>query len=619
MRIAAIDIGTNSIHVVIAQAHGQRGFEVLDREREVVQIGRGSFLGNRLRADAVSRTVDSLARFVDLARRQGAERILCTATAAVRESKNGGEFVRAAQAVAGITPRVIPAREEGRLIWLAVTNALELASDEPSLVLDIGGGSLQMVVGTADKLLKVVSVPLGALRLNEILPLGDPPDPRELEKLRRTVKKTAKEALAVVREFAPRRIYGSSGSIHALAHVAQHLEGKDPITHVNGHRLTAKALERTTRAVEAMPLSERLALPGIDAARAEILIQGAVVLDHVLRELGGDAIVVSDFGVREGLIADYIARHAQEIERLDPVEDLKLRSVLRLLDKFRGDEVHARHVTSLALTLFDALVPEHGLDERSRRLLEYAGLLHDIGSTIGHENHTAHSAYIIKNGNLRGLSAEDVAIVSLVARYHGKARPKKSDEVFAALGKKDQRAVRWLAAILRVAEALDRSQYQLVLGVRVTKAEGSFTIRATAREDAALEVWAAQERTRLLARLLGRKVRVVLEAPQPSAVSKPRRDGARPAAPPAAPRPAGRAAVPAPGPARDGREPASAARAPRASRAGRRGRAPSRASAAGGAAPRPAETPKPPRGSKRSPAKLRPRRRTTPRRRSDPS
>src|SRR5262245_25718739 len=183
MRIAAIDIGTNSIHVVIAQAHGQKGFEVLDREREVVQIGRGSFLGNRLRAEAINRTVDSLARFVDLARRQGAERILCTATAAVRESKNGGEFVRAAQAVAGIT-----ARKEGRLTWLAVPNALELAPDEPSLMLDIGGGSLQMVVGTADKLLKVVSVPLGALRLSEILPLGDPPDPSALDRLRRTVK-----------------------------------------------------------------------------------------------------------------------------------------------------------------------------------------------------------------------------------------------------------------------------------------------------------------------------------------------------------------------------------------------------------------------------------------------
>ena len=607
MRIAAIDIGTNSIHVVIAQAHGQKGFEVLDREREVVQVGRGSFVGNRLRADAIARTVDSLARFVELARRQGAERILCTATAAAREAKNGGEFVRAAQRVAGITPRVIPAREEGRLIWLAVTNALELPADEPSLVLDIGGGSLQMVVGTSEKLLKVVSVPLGALRLSEILPLEDPPAPETLARLRRIVKKTAKEALAVVREFKPKRIYGSSGAIHALAHVAQHLEGGGPIEHINGHRLGAKSLERTTKAIEAMPLDQRLALPGIDAARAEILVQGAVVLDHVVTEVGGDAILVSDFGVREGLIADYIARHAQEIERLDPIDDLKLRSVLRLLDKFRGDEVHARHVTGLALSLFDALTAEHGLKDRARRLLEYAGILHDVGSTIGHENHTAHSYYIIKNGNLRGLSGEDVEIVALVARYHGKAKPRKRLAAFAALRKKARRTVRWLAAILRIAEALDRSQYQLVQGLRITRAEGSITIRASAREDASLEVWAARGRSRLLSRLLKTKVRVLLEG-RAKPLRAPRAAAAAGAARPGVPRPGARAAAPAPAPARDGHRPASDGSAPRARRAASPGRARSPGSAGRGAAPRSAP----------SAAKRAPRRKAAPARRPRP-
>ncbi len=618
MRIAAIDIGTNSIHVVITQAHGQRGFEVLDREREVVQVGRGSFRGNRLRADAIARTVDSLARFVNLARRQGAERILCTATAAAREAKNGGEFVRAAQRIAGITPRVIPAREEGRLIWLAVTNALELSPDEPSLVLDIGGGSLQMVVGTADKLLKVVSVPLGALRLSEILPLGDPPAPEALDRLRRTVRKTAKEGLSIVKEFKPKRIYGSSGSIHALAHVSQHFEGGPAIEHINGHRLGARSLERTTKAIEVMPLAERLKLPGIDAARAEILVQGAVVLDHVLREVSGDAILVSDFGLREGLIADYIARHAQEIQRLDPVEDLKLRSVLRLLDKFRGDEVHARHVTALALSLFDALEAEHRLKGRARRLLEYAGLLHDVGATIGHENHTAHSYYVIRNGNLRGLSAEDVQIVALVARYHGKSRPRKRNEAFAALPRKARRAVRWLAGLLRIAEALDRSQYQLVLGLRVTKAEESLTIRATARDDARLEVWAARGRSRLLARLLGRKVRVLLEAPR-RALKAPRAGAAAVAAPPAAPRPAARSAAPAPAPAHAGRRPASGGSAPPARRSASPGRAPSPASAAGAAAPRSAATRATPRRPAGAGAKAGRRRRTGSPRRSDPS
>ncbi len=613
MRIAAIDIGTNSIHVVIAEAAAHGGFDVLDREREVVQVGRGSFAGGRLRADAIARTADSLARFVALAKSLGAERIVCTATAAVREARNGGEFVRAARQAAGITPRVIPAREEGRLIWLGVRSALELP-DEPVLLLDIGGGSLQLVACTREKLLKVVSLPLGALRLGELRPLGDPPDLTAVQRLTRHVRRTLEPAIATIAAFAPVRAYGSSGSIHAMAHVLRHLEGGSPLRHLNGRRMERKGLERATRTLEGMALAERLRLPGVDAARAEILIPGAIVLVHALRAFALDELTVSDFGVREGLLADYIARHAKEIERLDPVEDLKLRSVLRLLARFRGDEAHARHVTELALGLFDELRREHGLDDESRRLLQYAGLLHDIGSVIGHDDHTEHSYYIIRNGNLRGLSADEVEIVATVARYHGKARPRKRDRAFAALTGEEQRAVRWLASLLRIAEALDRSQYQLVRGVRVTRAGTGVTIHAAAREDARLEVWAARQRTRLLARLLDRRVRVVLEkaSPSPPPSRAPRSSAGRASAPPAAPRRRAPAAAPAPRPARPGRRPASAASSGRAKPAVPRGRAPSPGSAARGATRRSA-------AGRPAPARPKGRPRPGPRKRTDPS
>ncbi len=602
MRIAAIDIGTNSIHVVVAEAAAHGGFDVLDREREVVQVGRGSFADGRLRADAIARTVESLARFVALAKSQGAERVVCTATAAVREARNGGAFVRAARQAAGITPRVIPAREEGRLIWLGVRSALELP-DEPVLLLDIGGGSLQMVVCTREKMLKVVSLPLGALRLSELQPLGDPPDPAAVARLGRHVRRTIGEAVESIAVFAPVQAYGSSGSIHALAHVLRHFADGPPLRHVNGRRLERKALERAIRALEAMSLAERLRLPGLDAPRAEILLPGAVVLAEALRAFDLDALTVSDFGVREGLLADYIARHAREIERLDPVEDLKLRSVLRLLARFRGDEPHARHVTALALELFDAFRREHGLDDDARRLLQYAGLLHDIGSVIGHDEHTEHSYYIIRNGNLRGLSADEVEVVATVARYHGKARPRKRDRAFAALSLDERDAVRWLAALLRIAEALDRSQYQLVRAVRVTRAATAVTIRVAAREDARLEVWAARQRTRLLARLIGRRVRVILEPV------------AAPAPPPARPARAGRPARRPGAPARSapGASPASAAaRRGRATPPAPRGRAPSPAPSARGAKRRAA-------AGRPAPARPPARSRPEPRKRNDPS
>src|SRR5262245_23593148 len=164
MRLAAIDIGTNSVHIVIAEAVGQNRFEVLDREREVVQVGRGSFSRNHLQREAVKRTVEALDRFVMLARGKGVERILCTATAAVREATNGGQFLRLARARTGVLPRVIPAEEEGRLVYLAVKQALELPVD-PSLIIDIGGGSAEMIVGDRKDCHKIVSAPLGALRL----------------------------------------------------------------------------------------------------------------------------------------------------------------------------------------------------------------------------------------------------------------------------------------------------------------------------------------------------------------------------------------------------------------------------------------------------------------------
>jgi exopolyphosphatase / guanosine-5'-triphosphate,3'-diphosphate pyrophosphatase len=523
MRLAAIDIGTNSVHIVIAEAVGQNRFEVLDREREVVQVGRGSFSHNRLERDAVKRTIDALDRFAMLARGKGVERILCTATAAVREATNGGEFLRLARARTGVQPRIIPAEEEGRLIYLAVKQALELPPD-PSLIIDIGGGSAQMVVGNRKEHEKIVSGPLGALRLSELLPLGDPPRPSRLTKLRRHVKKTAAKPLAELKPLKPGRAYGSSGSIHALAHVTEHLAGRPPLAQMNGHVITRADLQATVDRLAKMTLEERTRLPGVDPFRAEVLVQGGVVLLVILEEMGLDAITMSDFGVREGLLADYIATHAREITAVDAVTDLRLRSVMGLLDRFGGDAVHARHVSDLALTLYDDLIREHCLDEDARRLLHYAALVHDVGSSIGHEKHAQHSYYIVKNGNLRGLSAEEVEVVALVARYHGKKRPKKHDSGYVSLRKRRRRTVLWLASLLRIAEALDRSQYQLVKEVRVARTDGRLTIRVAARGDARLEVWAARQRTRLLSRLVRARVQVeLLTAAQKRADDKKRR------------------------------------------------------------------------------------------------
>ncbi len=596
MRIAAIDIGTNSIHMVIARAVRHTEFAVLDREREVVQVGRGSFRSGRLRGDAIRRTAEALRRFVQLARRHQVDRILCTATAAVREARNGGAFLQAAREASGIGPRVIPAAEEGRLIYFAVKAALRL-EERTSLIVDIGGGSAQLVAADRERLHDVVSLPLGALRLTETMIEHDPPTEREVERMRRVVRRRVREGLRRLgtRRFA--RLYGSSGAIHALAHVASWEERGEPVRQINGHVLDAEAIERQGDRLLRMTEAQRERLPGLDARRAEIIVAGAIVLSEILRATGARSITLSDYGVREGLVTDYLLRHGREVTALEPVDDLRQRSVLGLLARFEGDGPHPRHVARLALQLFDGLKPWHGLGDAERDLLNWSALLHDVGSVVGYDGHSEHSAYIIRNGNLRGLHADEIEKIALIARYHGKGRPRRRrDARYAALPKRERRTVRWLAAILRVAEGLDRSHYQLVREVSVHRRGERVAILATVARDAQLELWAGRGRTELLERLLGAEVRIGVAAAAAD-VSGGRRPTGRaasaeaPAAAPAAPtRGAGRprpGATSAPAPRRDrrgappdeaGRE-APRDRGPRPAPAGRREARPAEPSA----------------------------------------
>ncbi len=516
MRLAAIDIGSNSIHMVIAEASGHHGFDVVDREREVVQVGRGSFASRRLRKDAIRRTADSLARFVELARRHQVDRILCTATAAVREARNGADFLAAAHESSGITPRIIPAERECRLIYLGIKSALELG-EEPCAIVDIGGGSMQLVLANRERCLLTQSAPLGALRLTESFVESDPPSRGDLQRMRQHVRKMAAESLKKLRQGEATRAYGSSGSIHALASVAHWLETSTTIAHLNGHVLTLESLRRTTERLQAMTLRERERLPGLDAHRAEIIVAGAVVLEHVLEELELSGITLSDFGVREGLVSEYVARHAGEISSIALNRNLRLRSVLRCLGRFRVDMRHAKHVARLSLGLFDALRKVHKLGPLERELLHFAALLHDIGSVIGYDGHAEHSHYIIMNASLRGLSADELRVVANVARYHNKARPRKRDRDFDLLDRRTQRTVRWLAALLRIAEGLDRSHDRLVEAVSVVKNSRGIEIRVDAQDEAQLEIWAARRRVDMLRKLLGGPVHVARGAERSAA------------------------------------------------------------------------------------------------------
>jgi len=307
-----------------------------------------------------------------------------------------------------------------------------------------------------------------------------------------------------VSALKPRRIYGSSGSIHALAHLDHWQTHGTDVPQINGYRLDREALQRLTRRLAGMSLADREQLPGLDAQRAGIIVPGALVLLHVLETLDAEDITISDYGVREGLVTDFLARNAVEVKELAPIEDLRLRSVVQLLSKLQEYGPHPRHVAFLATTLWDHLRRVHRLPPETRDLLHYAALLHDIGAVLSFDHHAENSAYMIRNGNLRGLSAEEVEVVACVARYHGKGRPGEGDRrSYRELPKPMRQAVQWMSALLRIAEGLDRSHYQLIRGLRVTRRGDRVAILVTARRDAQLELWAARRRTGLLSELLG--------------------------------------------------------------------------------------------------------------------
>jgi len=376
-----------------------------------------------------------------------------------------------------------------------------------------------------EELLRVAGVPLGALRLTETMLQRDPPTANDVEQLRRHIRKHLKAAFTDLMDPAPVQAYGSSGSIHALAQLAHHQDHDRPLPQVNGHVLTLTSLANLTRRLERMPLAQRERLPGIDQMRAEILLPGALVLEQILRLSGLRGITLSDYGVREGLVTDWLRRHAAELHTIESGGDLRLRSVLGLLARFQHDDRHPRHVAMLSLQLFDALRPWHNLGVREREWLHFAALLHDIGSTVAYDGHARHSAYLIRQAGLRGLTADEVALVALVAQHHGAARPKKKREpAYAERTREERLAVRWLSAILRVAEGLDRSHYQLVRGLEVRLRRERFQILVDTRRHAQLELWAGERRSADLAKLLGLPVELSPLVSERAASNRSRRD-----------------------------------------------------------------------------------------------
>src|SRR5687767_4321864 len=506
MRIAAIDCGTNSIHMIVVRIRPDLSFEVIDREKEMVRLGSGGLDGKALTAEAMAGALQAFSRFRRLAESHQVEEILAAATSAVREAENGGEFLAKVEHETGIKPQVISGIEEARLIHLAAVYGVDVAGAS-AVVVDIGGGSVEITHGAGTSLRVAKSFKLGVLRLTERFVHTDPLSGRDERRLVRHIGDELSKYLRDIRTAGFDRVIGTSGTILSLGTVAS-ADRRRASDEIRNLRVPAKQIHRLRKDLTDRSIGERMKIPGLDPRRADLIVSGAVLLDTILQKLDATEITLCDFALREGLVLDYIQHNRKHIAQAGQYPDVRRRSVIELAERCSYWPEHANQVARLSLSIFDQTRSAHMLTDREREWLEFAALLHDIGTHISYPRHHKHSYYLIKNGDLRGFEPAEAEIIALVARYHRKSAPSKSHTDFRALGGKTRRIVRTLAAILRFAETLDRSHALAVTAVEVYDRGEEYLVNVRTAGDAELELWAAHRQVAPLERALGKPIRL---------------------------------------------------------------------------------------------------------------
>ena len=507
--IAAIDIGTNSVHMVVARVASPERFEVLTRHKEMVRLGSGVGDMVHLEPDAIDRGVAALRRCQEIARGFGAD-VWAVATSAVREAENRDDFLDRAWEDAGVSINVISGVEEARLIQLGVLQSLPVF-DKRLFLVDVGGGSTEVLFGAGGDVRYARSLKLGSLRMTrQFFPDGKV-EVGSVDRCRRLIQSRIAAPVHEAQGLDHDVAVASSGTAEALAEMALARRGEEVPSDMNGQRLTRKALGKVIGDLSsAGTTKERLALPGIDASRADILLGGAIVLEQVCDAFGVSELVISDYALREGVLLDALGRFGGT--GLHHLSHLRRASVMHLLEACDGDPDHAFTVARLALQLHDLLGERLGLGPEDRELLEAAALLSNVGLFISHSAHHKHSYYVIRNSeHLTGFTDNEIELIAQVARYHRRSAPSEDKHpLFAALRPADRKRVRAMAGLLRVAIAFDRNHDGGVEFVTASFDGDCMSLRLHPRDgrDLDLEVFSALDRRSLLESQLGCEVRI---------------------------------------------------------------------------------------------------------------
>ena len=503
-KLAVIDIGTNSIHMVLAEAKPDGSYHVLDRFKDMTRLGDGTFSHRRLSAASMARGVDVLKHLTTLARNKGFDHMLMAATSAVREARNGGQFIEEVLAQTGVRVKVVTGQEEARLIYLGVRQSMDL-TDRPTLLVDVGGGSVELISGTRDRLLHSASLKLGAIRLKDRFLTKAPPTKAVFHDMQHVIDEEIDAALRGFGETQFDRIVASSGMAANLAEIIYLERTGRPIPQLNLATITLKEIGTVEQALVSRSVETRLTIPGLDPRRADTLLAATAVIRQCAKAIGRKTVTISDRAMRDGLVYDFIQTNREGLRIEQEIPNIRLRNVVALARRCGYPKAHSHHVATLATSVFDQTHPLHGMDDRAREWLEYAALLHDVGYVINPRRHHKHSYYLITNSDLAGFTVEEINLIANVARYHRRALPCSRHLPYKALPQSRQRLVETLSAMLRIADGLDRSHFSIIQDVRVTLGH-QVNLDLYASGDPELEIWTARSRADLFHRVFGRTV-----------------------------------------------------------------------------------------------------------------
>jgi exopolyphosphatase / guanosine-5'-triphosphate,3'-diphosphate pyrophosphatase len=528
--LAAIDIGTNSVHMVVVRINPELpAFNIVDAEKSTVRLGERCPQTGNLTAEAMARAIAALRRCLDMAKIWNAEQVIAVATSATREAPNGKDFIKEVETQLGLQIDLIAGQEEARRIYLGVLSGLEF-NHQLHTIIDIGGGSTELILGDGHDPRFLSSTKVGAVRLTNEFVKTDPISNHDFNRLQAYVRGMLEWPLEDLKSrIQPGEVVnmvGTSGTIESLIRLDAYAHAVAPPTTLSGYVLTLERLQALNLRLRKLSFGDRCKMPGMSERRAEIILAGGVVLQEVMENLGMTQIQSCVRALREGIIVDWMLNHGLIEDRLRYQGSVRQRSVLNLAQKYRVNPDNAQQVAQFAVDLFDQTHDVlHQWGAEARELMWAAAILHNCGHYISHSAHHKHSYYLIRNGSLLGYTDAEIEMIANLARYHRKGAPKKKHESYQSLGKLERQMVDQLSALLKVAVALDRRQINAIQKLNCEfnpiSRELCLTLTpAIAGDDCSLELWSLEYKKACLEAEFGIKLVVRVESAQRAEVLK---------------------------------------------------------------------------------------------------